>query len=224
MVNSVWGRRIPRVYLKRFVSLCKQRRVKQVIDAGCGSGLYAAYFSLRGFDVVAMDISRSGLAMTSHLARSLRFLKLADAIRAEPRSVEVVKGELPHLPVATNKAQAVFVNYTLHQLTNKELTACIAEFRRILKDRGVLLVHEPCEDKLPSPNRTVDVLEDGSWFLKKCGLVNWNLTRNQLSKIMSRNFNVLTEETLEENGKPKKTGIVFVLEKPTTKPATDFND
>jgi SAM-dependent methyltransferase len=221
MINSVWGRRIPHVYLKRFVSLCKQRRVKRVIDAGCGSGLYAAYFSLRGFEVVAMDISRSGLAMTSHLTRSLRFLKLADAIRAEPRSVEIVKGELPHFPVATSEAQAVFVNYALHQLTHKELAACMAEFRRILKDRGVLLVHEPCEDKLLPPNPEVEVLEDGSWFLKKHGLVNWNLTRDQISKIMSKNFNVLIEERLEENGKGK---IVFVLEKLSPKQAPDFND
>lgn len=209
MVNSVWGRRIPHVYLKRFASLCKQRKVKQVIDAGCGSGLYATYFSLQGFEVVAMDISRTGLAMTKHLTRSLRFLKLAEAIHAELGNVEIISGELPHFPVATNKAQAIFVNYTLHQLTHKELTACIAEFRRILKDRGVLLVHEPCQDKLLPPNRAVEVLEDGSWFLKKYGLVNWNLTRNQLSRMMSNNFNVLTEERMEENQKPK---IVFVLE------------
>jgi SAM-dependent methyltransferase len=221
MVNSVWGRRIPQVHLERFASLCKQREVKQIIDAGCGSGLYSTYFSLQGFEVIAMDISKTGLAMTKHLARSLRFLKLAGAVNPEPNNVEIINGELPHFPVATNKAQAIFVNYTLHQLTHKELTACIAEFRRILKDRGVLIVHEPCEDKLPPPNREVEVLEDGSWFLKKYGLVNWNLTRNQLSTIMSNNFNVLTEDRLEENGKPK---IIFVLEKPTSTLATNFTD
>jgi hypothetical protein len=113
------------------------------------------------------------------------------------------------------------VNYTLHQLTHKELNACILEFRRILKDRGILLLHEPCEDELPPPNRTVEVLEDGSWFLKKYGLVNWNLTRDQLSRIISNNFNVLAEERLEENGKSK---IILVLEKSTTTPATNFND
>jgi hypothetical protein len=113
------------------------------------------------------------------------------------------------------------VNYTLHQLTHKELIVCLAEFRRILKDRGVLLIHEPCEDKLVPPSRAVEVLEDGSWFLKKYGLVNWNLTRDQLSRMMSNDFNALTEERLEENEKPK---IVLILEKNTSTLPTNFND
>jgi SAM-dependent methyltransferase len=214
IVNSVWGRRIPHVYLQRFNLLCKQRKVKQIIDAGCGSGLYAAYFSLQGFEVTAMDISRTGLTLTRHLARSLHFLKLTGAIDEEPSKIDIINGELPYFPVAPGTAQAIFVNYTLHQLTHKELIACMAEFRRILKDRGVILIHEPCEDKLVPPNGTVEVLEDGSWFLKKYGLVNWNLTRDQLSRLMSNNFNVLTEERLEENGKLK---VVFILEKLTSR-------
>jgi 2-polyprenyl-3-methyl-5-hydroxy-6-metoxy-1,4-benzoquinol methylase len=100
MVNSVWGRRIPHVYLQRFNSLCKQRKVKQIFDVGCGSGLYAAYFSLQGFEVVAMDISRTGLTLTKHLAISLHFPKLAEAIEAEPSKVDLINEELPHFPVA----------------------------------------------------------------------------------------------------------------------------
>jgi SAM-dependent methyltransferase len=220
IVNLVWGRRIPNVYLERFVWLCKQRDVKQVVDAGCGSGLYATYFSLRGFDAVTMDISRTGLTLTKHLVRSLRFLKLAEAVDAESSKVDLINGELPHFPVAANRAQAIFVNYTLHQLTHRQLTACIAEFRRILKDRGVILIHEPCGDKLLPPSEAVKVLEDGSWFLKKYGLVNWNLTCDQLSRMIANSFNVLTEEKLEESGKPK---IVLTLEKTSTQ-VTDSND
>jgi ubiquinone/menaquinone biosynthesis C-methylase UbiE len=171
--------------------------------------------------VVAMDISRTGLALVKHLVRSLHFLKLAGAIDAEPSKVDLINEELPHFPVATSKAQAIFVNYTLHQLTHRELIACMAEFRRVLKDRAVLLIHEPCEDKLLPSKGAVEVLEDGSCFLKKYGLVNWNLTRDQLSRMMSNNFSVLTEERLEENGKSK---IVFVLENLTSNLATNFKD
>lgn len=210
IANSVWGRRVPQVYLERFTSLCKQRKVKQIIDAGCGSGLYTTYFALQGFKTVAIDVSRTGLALTKHLVRSLHFLKRVKAINVEPTIVDFIEGELPHFPVADHKAQAIFVNYTLHQLANKELTACIAEFKRILQNEGVILIHEPCEDKLPQPNETVKVLEDGSWFLKKQGVVNWNLTRDQLSRMMKDNFKVLNEWRLEENGKPK---IAFILEK-----------
>ena len=210
MVNLVWGRRIPQFYLERFTSLCKQRKIEQIIDAGCGSGLYTTYFSLQGFKIVAIDVSRTGLALTKHLVRSLHFLKLTKAINVEPSIVNFIKGELPHFPVADHKAQAIFVNYILHQLTHKELTACIGEFRRILQNEGVILIHEPCGDKLLPPNETVEVLEDGSWFLKKHGVVNWNLTRDQLSKMMTDNFKVLNEGRLEENGKSK---ITFVLEK-----------
>jgi malonyl-CoA O-methyltransferase len=210
MVDLVWGRRIPQVYLEKFTSLCKKRRAKQIIDAGCGSGLYTAYFSLQGFNVTAIDISRTGLPLAKHLVKSLHFLKLTNVISAEPSKVDFINGELPHFPIAENKAKAIFVNYTLHQLTNTEMIACIAELNRILKDRGLLLIHEPCGDTVFETNETIQVLKDGSLFLKKYKLINWNLTRDKLSTIMEDNFKIINEERLEENGKPK---IIFLLEK-----------
>lgn len=157
-----------------------------------------------------LDVSRTGLALTKHLIRSLHFLRLAKAIGIEPSMADFIRGELPFFPVVDCGVQAIFVNYTLHLLTHKELAICMSEFRRILDDGGVLLVHEPCGDKLVPPDKTIEVLEDGSWFLKKYGVVNWNLTRGQLSKMMSDSFTVLDEERTEEDGKPK---IVFLLKK-----------
>jgi ubiquinone/menaquinone biosynthesis C-methylase UbiE len=139
----------------------------------------------------------------------LSFLRLFGAIDTELHGADLINGEIPHFPVASGKAQAVFVNYTLHQLTHAELAVCIAEFRRILRQGGILLMHEPCGDEPIPPSEAVEVLEDGSWLLKKHGVVNWNLTRDQLSKMMHDNFNVLTEERIEEDGKPK---VVFILE------------
>src|SRR5665648_1012932 len=101
---------------------------ERVLDAGCGSGKYSIPLKIRGFDVVAIDVSKKALEMASKGStdRNLNMDFLAANICTTPfqdASFDMIwcYGVLQHLLFCA-RAQA------------------INEFLRILKKDGVLFI------------------------------------------------------------------------------------
>lgn len=106
----------------------------RVLDAGCASGLHAAWMAERGAAVLAID---NDPAMVSIAKRRLG--NLANVIHAD------LTQPLHFIEAAS--VDWVFCSLTLHYIADWGPT--LAEFRRVLVGGGRLLIstHHPCADR-----------------------------------------------------------------------------
>jgi ubiquinone/menaquinone biosynthesis C-methylase UbiE len=108
-----------------------------LLDAGCGTGNYAAALLPHVARVVGVDLNPGML-------RAAR-LKLASAIAAG--RAELHQGDLADLPLATASVDGVMVNQVLHHLPGGEAhdwasrRLVLAEFARVLRPGGVLVIN-----------------------------------------------------------------------------------
>jgi len=97
----------------------------RVLDAGCGAGR-----------PVSAALARAGLSV-SGLDISVRQLQLA---RSGLGLATVAQGDLAVLPFATGAFDAVVSYYAIFHLPRAEHRCVFAEFRRVLRDRGLSLL------------------------------------------------------------------------------------
>jgi ubiquinone/menaquinone biosynthesis C-methylase UbiE len=101
---------------------------KEILDAGCGDGIYAKYFKDRGAIVMAVD----GPAM----------IEIAN--KNNPGPEYVVADLLENLPFHDKKFDVLFSSMVLMQLS--DITVFLKESGRVLKDQGhlIICVSHPC--------------------------------------------------------------------------------
>lgn len=100
----------------------------RLLDAGCGSGKYAIPLSMRGFDVIGMDVSLNALKMASERAVNRKL------------NIGFMAGNVYHLPFPDCSFDFIWCYGVLQHLLLKERELAISEFRRILNDRGILFI------------------------------------------------------------------------------------
>lgn len=99
-----------------------------VMDLGCGTGLFLADIIESGEAGVGVDISHAMLSV----GRSA----LPDAM--------LLTGDAEHLPVDSGSFKAVVCKGSLHHARNH--VAFISNSAKILDERGLLVMSEPCND------------------------------------------------------------------------------
>ena len=109
----------------------------QLLDAGCGTGNYAAVIAPHIGGLTLMDASEEMLAVAT--------AKLAALTGAPP--VDVHPGQLQDLPFEDNAFDAVMTNQVLHHLDDPaaagwpEHAKAFAEYARVLRPGGVLVIN-----------------------------------------------------------------------------------
>jgi 2-polyprenyl-3-methyl-5-hydroxy-6-metoxy-1,4-benzoquinol methylase len=103
---------------------------KNVCEVGCGYGMIASYFALRGAKVVGVDVAETNIAVAK---RAARVNSVSD--RTE---FHVMQAEALDLP--SNRFDLIFGNAVLHHL---DIAASAWEFVRVLKPGGVAIFREP---------------------------------------------------------------------------------
>ena len=96
----------------------------KMLDLGCGIGQYSEYFSGKGFDVVASDIS----------PRALEFLS-----QKHPHIKTVALDMTEPLPFDSNSFDVVFANLSIHFFSQKDTENLLSEIKRILKSGGIFI-------------------------------------------------------------------------------------
>lgn len=96
----------------------------KLLDLGCGIGQYSEYFSGKGFEVVAGDISERALAYLS---------------QKDPEIKTVALDMTEPLPFNDNSFDVVFANLSIHFFSEKDTEGLIAEVKRILKAGGIFV-------------------------------------------------------------------------------------
>ncbi len=93
----------------------------QLLDVGCGHGRETEWFVSHGFDVTAFDLSAGMLHEAGKRTQQAR-----------------IQGDMLRLPFASQAFDALWCNAALLHIPKTQTHGCLAGFRRILKQNGVL--------------------------------------------------------------------------------------
>ena len=101
-----------------------------VLDAGCGTGGNIFLLHQKVQRLIGMDYNRGAL---ERCATRILFNKI--------ENVELVQGDATSLPLPDSSVDKVLCMSVLQFLTDAEVRKSFAEFVRILKDRGIVILH-----------------------------------------------------------------------------------
>lgn len=134
--TPTWDVHVLEVALRDLEPLIPQRRASYpvVIDVGCGWGrsLKKLNERFKPDRLVGFDIAPKMVEAAAHEVASLR--------TANGNPAEIVQASSAALPLADASVDLVFCHQTFHHLVDQD--AAIAEFRRVLRPGGVLLLAE----------------------------------------------------------------------------------
>jgi len=116
----------------RYVWAAQLSKGKRVLDAGCGTGYGSQILRSAGAErIVAIDIA-------------------ADAFRGDKDSVEFAVADIRELPYADGEFDIVVCFEVIEHVERRDQV--IAEFARVLRAGGLLLVSSPNRDAYPAGN------------------------------------------------------------------------
>lgn len=117
---------------REIIERFNQRGFRQVLDLGCGNGRHVVALAAEGFEVLGLDISRSGLALSR------------EWLREEGLSARLIQADtrLP-LPLPENSIDGLLSTQVIHHAYKKQVLLAIAEIYRVLKPGGLAFVTVP---------------------------------------------------------------------------------
>jgi SAM-dependent methyltransferase len=107
---------------QRLTGLAKGARV---VDLGCGSGTFTDLLRTAGYQVVGLDSSPKLIALG----------------RSKYPRLELIEGDIEHLPFADSSLDGVFLGGVVHHFPDPR--NCVAEVRRVLRQNGKFLAFDP---------------------------------------------------------------------------------
>jgi ubiquinone/menaquinone biosynthesis C-methylase UbiE len=119
----------PQPDLPKIVKLFKAKRVKNVLDLGCGSGRHSVYLAKQGFDVYGIDIAKHGIEIAK------KWLK-REGLKADFKIGNIYK----KLPYKDNFFDAIISVRVINHGKIKDIRRIINEVERILKPRGLIFI------------------------------------------------------------------------------------
>jgi ubiquinone/menaquinone biosynthesis C-methylase UbiE len=111
------------------VSRFRQRRVKKVLDLGCGAGRHVVYLAGHSFEVSGLDSSDEAIKMNREALRRMN-LK-ADLI---------VASMYEELPYPDDDFDAIICTKALNHNTLDHVRRAIGEMERVLKPGGAIFI------------------------------------------------------------------------------------
>lgn len=97
----------------------------RVADLGCGSGLFTDLLRQRGYRAAGIDISP----------------KLLEVGRQKYPGLELIEGDIEHLPFADGELDGVLLSGVIHHFPDPRRT--IAEVQRVLRPGGRFMAFDP---------------------------------------------------------------------------------
>lgn len=111
--------------LLRVMPVFKSRRVKRILDIGCGSGRHSIYLAKKGFKVVGIDISEEAIMSVRRLANK------------EKANAEFLVGRMEKLPFKDEEFDGLISLRVLNHGRRKDVEMAINEIFRVLKKGGI---------------------------------------------------------------------------------------
>jgi ubiquinone/menaquinone biosynthesis C-methylase UbiE len=108
--------------------IMEKKKIKKILDLGCGSGRHMVYFGKKGYDVVGLDLSSVALKQAKSWLKDEKI-----------ENYELIEDDMTNLPLSDNDFDAVISINVIHHNTLLEIEKTIKEIRRVLKDGGLFV-------------------------------------------------------------------------------------
>lgn len=119
----------PHEDMDKVIKIFKKKRVKRVLDLGCGAGRNLLYLAQKKFEVYGIDISEEGIKF---IKKSLK----KKGLRANLKIGNVFE----KLPYPDNFFDAIISVQVLQHGSLNQIKKAIKEIERVLKPKGLLFV------------------------------------------------------------------------------------
>lgn len=175
-------------WLRKFCELLPNRGI--VLDAGCGFGRDCEYFVDRGFDIYGIDLSKNMIDYAKKFAPEAKYSVM----------------DMMDLKFENNYFDGIWCSATLLHLSKKDVPLALAEFRRVLKQNGILFldIKEGTGEKVIKDQRYHDQEKFYSYFQK-----------DEIKKILEdQNFSLIEyQETFRKENYTKGSKLSYLLAK-----------
>ncbi len=141
----------------------------RLLDAGCGGGKYALPLRIRGFDVVAADLSLNALMIAGERCASLNL------------DIELLAANVYQMPFSDESFDVIWCYGVLQHLLIKERESAISEFRRLLKKDGLLFIEVLGENDM----RYGGHLVEPDTFSRKNRIIYHYFNKTELEELLS---------------------------------------
>lgn len=125
--GALWGH-LPAVSAEETWWRLRGTGAKRILVAGCGYGRHLAYFARHGLDTTGLDASRAAIEMAQELAR------------ADGLDLVLSCASATRMPFPSAAFDAVYDHALLHHLDASDRELAIAEYCRVLRPGGLLVV------------------------------------------------------------------------------------
>lgn len=119
----------PQRDIPKVAKIFKKRKIRKVLDLGCGPGRHLIYLAKRGFDVYGIDIAKEGIKIAK------------DWLKKEELKTHLKVGDFyKKLPYRNNFFDAIISIKALHHGKIEDIRKLIKEMKRILKTKGLIFI------------------------------------------------------------------------------------
>lgn len=154
----------------------------RLLDAGCGGGKFALPLRMRGFDVVAIDVSPGALKIAGERSRNRKL------------DIGFLAANVYQIPFSDSSFDVIWCYGVLGHLLLKEREYAIHEFRRILRKNGLLFIEVFGEDDM----RYGGVEVEPNTFSRKNGIVYHYFNKIELNELLGGFSHQIVESRKEK--------------------------
>lgn len=116
--------RKPSQQIINLVSLFKRKRIRRILDHGCGTGRHVKYLTDQGFEVIGTDFSQKAIKEAKKLCLSAKF----------------VVSDMSVVPFDNNFFDAIICSHLIQHGLKESRKKAISEMKRTLKPKGLILI------------------------------------------------------------------------------------
>jgi SAM-dependent methyltransferase len=130
----------------------KAHHFQRVLDLGCGNGRHVVALAGMGFQVIGLDISRTGLMLSR------------EWLEESQQQAFLIQSDTRHpLPLVENCLDGLMSTQVIHHALLGEVQLAITEIYRILKPGGLAFVTVPCRS-LSQSKLTSQKIEENTYL------------------------------------------------------------
>jgi len=133
------------VYLA--VKIFKEYKCNKIMDLGCGTGRHTIFLAKNDFNVIASDISETGLKTTENKANKLGL-----------KNIEYLQNDMRNIPLSENTLDGLLCVWTTGHGMLIDVEKNVEEIYRILKPNGIVIIdYVSIDDKHYGKGREIEV-------------------------------------------------------------------
>ena len=112
------------LFAKRVYLFIKNKRLKTVLDLGCGGGRDSQYFSRKGLVVTALDMATDEQQQEKMKRNNIRF----------------IKSDIGEIRLKDDSFDMIYAHLSLHYFDNKKTEKILGSLYKILKPSGYIFI------------------------------------------------------------------------------------